>query len=204
MHSTLCAFDTHEQASDAVAALEREGFPRHDLHIEHRQAADERPAANDRWDGLEREVAVGRKALSSYGRFFADLLGRTHPDASGHADTYAGHVERGGYVVVLDAPDEAQAQRAGVLLRERRARDLNVVPRTGQRPLRDIVGMRQAQGGTESASNDSYEAAGSVGSLVGEHASAAHRFSPTTGPDLREPETERAPGLRYLDKDKPL
>jgi len=33
---------------------------------------------------------------------------------------------------------------------------------------------------------------------------ASNVVSPSTGPDLREPEIERAPGLRYADKDKPL
>jgi hypothetical protein len=117
MHSAICAFDTHEQAGDAVAALERAGFARHDLHIER-------------------------------------------------------DVERG-YVVVAEAQDEAQAQRAGALLRDLQGREL-----------------------------DSYEAAGSFASPA--NASAPHRFSPTAGPDLREPETEHAPGLRYADKDKPL
>jgi len=118
MHSALCAFDTHEQARDAVAALERAGFARHDLRIE---------------------------------------------------------PEGGRYAVVADALDEAQARRAGELLRQ-----------------------------ADSRSNDTYEAAGSFGSPAMEHAGAAHYISPVAGPDLREPETEHAPGLRYVDKDKPL
>ena len=32
---------------------------------------------------------------------------------------------------------------------------------------------------------------------------ATHRVSPTTGPELRDPDLGRAPGLRYGDKDKP-
>jgi hypothetical protein len=204
MHTAICAFDTHEQARQAVDALERAGFARHDLHIEHKQSTSEGRAPNDAWDGLEREVAVDRSVLSSFGHFFASLLGRDHP--SGHVDTYTQHVERGGHVVVVDAHDDAEAQRAGALLRELQASDLNVVPRPEQRPLRDIVGMRQAQGDGEAVnrSNDTYEAAGSFGSPAMEHATAAHRISPTAGPDLRDPETEHAPGMRYVDKDKPL
>lgn len=204
MHTALCAFDTEEMARQAVDALERAGFARHDVHIENEHSTSEGRAPNDAWDGQEREIAVDRSVLSSFGHFFASLLGRDHP--SGHVDTYAQHVERGGHVVVVDARDEAEAQRAQALLNALEARDVNVVARGEQPPLRDIVGMRQAQGTGEAVnrSNDTYEAAGAFGSPAMERATASDRISPTRGPDLREPESEHAPGLRYVDKDKPL
>ena len=179
MHSAICAFDTRAQAQQAVDQLERAGFARHDLHIEHQ--------------------GVG----ASLGHFFATLLGRDDP--SSHADAYAQHVQRGAFVVVVDARDEAEAERASVLLHGLQGHDLNVIGRGEQRPLRDIVGERQAQGAAVNRSADTYEAAGSFASPNMERAQAApHRISPTAGPDLREPETEHAPGLRYVDKDKPI
>jgi hypothetical protein len=205
MHTAICAFDTHEQAREAVAALERAGFARHDLHIEHKDAVRDGRDANDRWDGLEREVAVDRRVVSSFGRFFARLFSRD--DTPGRADTYSGHVERGGHVVVVDARDDAEAQRARALLQDMQAGDLHVMHRAEQPPLRDIVGERQAEGTAVQRSADTYEAAGSFGSPAMERERAmasSGRVSPTAGPDLREPDVERAPGLRYSDKDKPL
>jgi hypothetical protein len=207
MHTAICAFDTHEQAKDAIAALERAGFARHDVHEEHQHATAEGSEANDQWDGLEREIAVDRRVLAKFGRFFASLFGGD--EHAGHVDTYARHVERGGHVVVVDAQDEAEARRAQELLRGMQAGDLNVVHRREQRPLREIVGMRQGETPAVNRSNDTYEAAGSFGSPNmdyerAQRAMAANRVSPATGPDVRDPDAERAPGMRYSDKDKPL
>jgi hypothetical protein len=141
MHTAICAFDDRGRAEDARASLLQAGFAAHDVHIEHQHAPAERRDANDAWDGQEREIAVDRGVLSSYGHFFASLLGRDNP--SGHADTYGQHVERGAFVVVVDAADDLQARRAQDLLRGLQAGDLNVVPRAGQPPLRDIVASRR-------------------------------------------------------------
>ena len=198
MHTAICAFDTHEQARQAQDALVAAGFARHDVHIEHKDAAEHR-ASNDQWDGMEREVAVDRGVLSSFGHFFASLFGRD----DGTADTYADHVERGGHVVVVDARDDAEAQRAEALLRDLQGAHLNVVQRADPRPLRDIVATRQGR----DASREAYEATGAAASsspVERERAVASNAVKPTAGPDLRDPDLERAPGLRYSDKDKPL
>jgi hypothetical protein len=206
MHTAICAFDDKARAEQARDDLVRSGFARHDVHIEHKHAHAERPAGTDRWDGMEREIAVDRHVLASFGAFFASLLGRDHP--SRHADTYAGHVERGGYVGVVDTHDDAEAERARNLLQGMQASDLNVVPRPEQRPLRDIVAMRAESGtaGMVERSSEPYEGgyANVETGLQRERATASNVVSPTTGPDLRTPDVERAPGLRYSDKDKPL
>jgi hypothetical protein len=153
---------------------------------------------------MEREIAVDRGVLSSFGHFFASLFGRDNP--SGHVDTYAQHVERGSYVVVVDARDEAEADRARTLLQGMEAGDLNVVHRAEQRPLRDVVGMRQEGAGMAERSREPSEGwtnTATSSDLESERALASHRVSPTGGPDLRDPDVERAPGLRYSDKDKP-
>lgn len=141
MHTTLCAFDDGARAEQARDSLLQAGFARHDVHIEHKHAPAERRDANDAWDRQEREIAVDRGVLSNFGHFFASLLGRDKP--SGHADTYSQHVERGAYVVVVDADDEAEAQRARAVLQGLQAGHMNVVHRHAQLPLRDIVARRR-------------------------------------------------------------
>lgn len=203
MHTAICAFDDRARAEHAMESLVRSGFGRHDVHIEHRDLRRERPTESQ-WDGMEREIAVGPGVLSSFGRFFASLLGRDHP--SGHVDTYAQHVESGRYVVVVDAHDAADAERARAMLHELQASDLNVVHRPERRPLRDIVGMRQEDGSDlVERSREPYEGWTGSGatSMAGDRAMADHRVSPTAGPELRDPDLERPPGLRYADKDKP-
>lgn len=202
MHTAICAFDDRARAEQAMDSLVRSGIARDDIHIEHKHArAAREDAPNDRWDGMEREVAVDRSVLESFGNFFVSLFGRDHP--SGHHDTYAQHVERGSYVVVVDTNDEAEADRARTMLQDLQAGDLNVVHRPEQRPLRDIVGQRPRDPGMVERGGDSYEAASAQTAMERERAMAAGRVAPTTGPDLRDPDLGTPPGLRYSDKDKP-
>lgn len=201
MHTAICAFDDRARAEEAVAGLVRSGFDRHDVHIEHKKAAAEGgQGIASSWNGGQREVH-DRGALSSFGHFFASLLGRDNP--SGHVDTYAQHVERGGYVVVVDADDEAQAQRARTLLQDLQAGDLNVLTREQQRPLRDIVGRRDEPAGMVERSREPYERWSGTEEMAHERAMAAHRLDAIGGPALRDPDTSHPPGLRYADKDKP-
>lgn len=201
MHTAICAFQDRSRAEQAVDTLVRSGFARHDVHIQHRNVDAEGRDANDRWDGMEREIAVDPGVLRSFGNFFASLFGRDRH--AGFADTYAGHVERGSYVVVVDAHDAAEAERARTMLHGMEPGELNVVHREHQRPLRDIVGMRQEEAGMVERSREPYEGWSNDNAIERERAMAAHRLTPTTGPDLRDPDVTHAPGLRYADKDKP-
>jgi hypothetical protein len=145
--------------------------------------------------------------VTSFGRFFARLFGHDHP--AGHVNRYAGHVEQGSYVVVADTDNPAEAQRARAVLDELRAGNVSVVHRAEQRPMRDIVATRKdisdVPAGMTERSREAYESTGASASPIErERAMATNAVSPTTGPDLREPELDRAPGLRYSDKDKPL
>lgn len=141
MHTALCAFDDRARAERARDDLLQAGFAPQDVHIEHKHAPAEAHDANDRWDGQQSQAAEDRGVLSSFGHFFASLLGRDNP--SGHADTYAQHVERGAYVVVVDGVDEAQARRAQGLLDGLQGGDVNVVHRGEKEPLREIVARRR-------------------------------------------------------------
>ena len=145
MHTAICTFDDRDTAQHAVDRLLQAGFPRHDVHLEVRHA-DGTPVreANDRFDALEREVALDRSVVQRFGHFFERLFG---PDpAHDHTGAYSRAVERGHCVVVVDAPDEAQAERAQNILHGMEAGDLNLVHRPGLHPLRDIVAERQATG----------------------------------------------------------
>jgi hypothetical protein len=145
MHTAICTFDEKARAEQAVDNLVTAGFPRHDLHIEHKQLRAEADA-NDRFDGMEREVALGRNVVASFGNFFARLFGRNDEP---HVDTYGRHVERGGYVVVVDSNEPDEAERARRLLGDWQAGDLNVVHRPQQAPLREIVANRQGAATTD-------------------------------------------------------
>lgn len=198
MHTAICAFDDRARAEQAMQRLLQAGFARHDVHIQHRNMSGEGDAA---WKDEPHETR-DRGALSSFGHFFASLLGRDNP--SGHVDTYSQHVERGGFVVVVDADDEPQAQRAQALLQEMQGTDVHLLRRDDQRPLRDIVGRRDEPAGMMDRSRDAYESWSPTQELAGERAMASHRLEAFGGPKLRDPEVEHPPGLRYADKDKPL
>jgi hypothetical protein len=199
MHTAICAFDDRDRAERAVEGLARAGFARHDLHIEHRHVtAEGQGTTRGGWAGPPGD---DRDVLSSFGHFFASLLGRDNP--SGQVDTYSKHVERGGYVVVVDARDAAEAERARTLLGEMQGGEVDVVQRADQRPLRDIVGRRDEPAGMVERSREAYEAWSNDPALERERATAAHRLEPTHRPDLRAPDLGHPPGLRYADKDKP-
>jgi hypothetical protein len=204
MHTAICAFDDQARAEQAVDGLVRSGFARHDLHIEHKDLpASGRHSGTDRWDGMEREVAMDRGRLTSFMQFFTDLF--SHQDLREQIDLYSDHVLAGKYVVVADTHNEADVERARALLGGMEGQHhLNVVHRPEQVPLRDLVARRWDEGtaGMVDRSTETYE--GGSSALQRERAMASNRISPTTGPDLREPELERAPGLRYADKDKPI
>jgi len=198
MHTAICAFDDRARAEEAMQRLLQAGFARHDVHIEHQHMTGEGAAARKH----EAHGTYDRGALSSFGHFFASLLGRDNP--SGRADTYARHVERGGYVVVVDADDEAQARRAEGLLRDLRGADLQLLQRHEQRRLSEVVRERDEPAGMVERSRVAYEAWSPTRELAGERAMASHRLDAIGGPKLRDPDLEHPPGLRYADKDKPL
>jgi hypothetical protein len=198
MHTALCSFDDRTQADRAVDRLTQAGFDRRDIHVQHRDAAVAGTAGHhsgtDRWDTMEREVAVDPGVLAKLGHFFANLFGT---DAHGHASSYADAVESGSFVVVVDAIDEAGADRAQGVMHELKAVSVQVVHRPTQSPLRDIVGSRQGavplEGAAAAERETSYER---------ERALASDRLNQQRSTDPRDDPTQ-APGLRYADKDKP-
>ncbi|HZY15820.1 MAG TPA: hypothetical protein VFE74_04280, partial [Ramlibacter sp.] len=141
MHTAICSFDDRPTAERAVERLVQSGFDRRDVHLEHEHATSEgRADATGGAGGLEPGVAPERGILKSYGAFFASLLGE---DDAGQIDNYAGQVERGGFVVVVDGHDEGEALQAQALMRELRGGESRVLQRPEGRPrLRDILAGR--------------------------------------------------------------
>ncbi|HMA08093.1 MAG TPA: hypothetical protein VKP68_09530 [Ramlibacter sp.] len=146
MHTVISAFNDSQAAQRAVQRLVDAGFARDDVHLQAPSADDVQDAelGERTMHSPEREVAFDRGVLSSYGHFFTSLFGLDHP--AGHAQTYTEAVRRGKSVVVVDAPDDQQADRASGLMRELGGSDGHVVQRDSQ-PLRDIVKLREDQRG---------------------------------------------------------
>ena len=144
MHTVISAFSSRAVAQSAMERLAQNGIDRGDMHLEEREVhGDGTGMSRAQWDAMEKEVAVDRGTLRNYGAFFASVLGVDDP--SGHVDTYSQHVDRGNCVLVVDAKDAVEAQRASAVLRELGSVDNHVVDRTGQahRSVRDIVADRQ-------------------------------------------------------------
>jgi len=72
--------------------------------------------------------------------------------------------------------------------------------------MRDILGLREdGKTGMFERSRDAYQ--GTTASPIErerDRALASNTVKPTAGPDLRDADLDRAPGLRYADTDKPL
>lgn len=200
MHTAICAFQDRARAEEALAALARAGFARDDLHMEFQSASPERKSAPAAAAG-DPDTA-DRGVLSSFGHFFASLLGRDNP--SGQVDTYAQHLRRGAYVVMVDADTADEAQRARMLLQEMQGGDLDVLPRPGQRRLREIVAGRGGEpAGMVALSSAGRERWSPGEEMARERAMAAGRLDAIRDPKSRDPDASRPPGLRYADQDKP-
>ena len=106
MHTLIAAFDDRQDAQRALERLVESGFSRDMVHLQARDdMAGERVAAStEEPDGFFERI----------GRFFADLFGTD--EAAGDSGRYAETVRRGGTVLIVDAADEQQADRARDLL----------------------------------------------------------------------------------------
>lgn len=132
MHTAICTFDDRAQAEQAAERLLQSGFDRHEVHVEHRHP-DGTPMADA--EGRDHDVVA---KFSFFERLFG--AGKHAP----HAETYQSAVERGLYVVLVEARTEADAERAQNVLHGLNPGDLNLLHRPGERPLRDVVAERQA------------------------------------------------------------
>lgn len=119
MQTVIGAFDDRSQAEQAVQRLTQMGLDREDIHIEHQPASDTRMAGE-----ADEGVHEDRRG------FFARLFGLDEDNPADSpwrhtADTWDEAVHRGSAVVVVDARDDAQAERAAVCLHEAGALDVD-------------------------------------------------------------------------------
>jgi len=128
MHTVISAFQDRQAAQRAVDSLVESGFDRDDIHIEQSDDMSSASASGSdtsinatsttlngrsesRTDsGSEHEH---RGVMDSIGHFFASLFGQ---DEHEHAGVYSEAVRRGNSIVVVDARDEQEADRATSLL----------------------------------------------------------------------------------------
>ncbi len=120
MNQTVVAvFDEYGDAQSAVNALYQEGgFTRADVKLSPAKETNEA-----RTQALRTQASDTDTGGWSIGDFFKSLFGTDqHSDDAG---VYSEAVRRGGYLVSVDAPTEAQAERAADILQRFHAVDLN-------------------------------------------------------------------------------
>ena len=112
MHTVICAFDDRADAQRAMDRLVERGFSRDMVHLQSRESYS--GAATSDASGTSDDDDHG--FFHSISRFFSDLFGTS--DSSGEAGHYAEAVRRGSTVVLVDAVDEQEAERARDLMDE--------------------------------------------------------------------------------------
>jgi len=147
MHTALCAFDDHATAERARDRLLQSGFARQDVHLRHGDSDSDDRTRQDMLrnrGGVEHEIALDSHVVRRVTGFFGHLFGADHP----HRETWDSHVDSGRVVLVVDAHDEAEAERARALMRDVQGTDTSVVHRPAQRPMRDILAETTMEPGT--------------------------------------------------------
>jgi stress response protein YsnF len=140
MQTVLGAFDDMAAAQRAVERLVEAGFDRQDVHVHQETSMVDDEKTRRGGAEVEREVAVDRRG------FFARLFG--DDDRSNYASTYSEAARRGSSVVVVDATDEAQADRAASVLHELGAIDVD------ERAQQWRAGGRSDDGSTANEARD--------------------------------------------------
>ncbi len=134
MHTAICTFEDRTLAQQAVDRLLQAGFDRRQVHLEQRHA--DGTLMGD-VEATERRDGDVKGKLSFFERLFG--AGKHAP----HAQAYASAVDRGLFVVLVEAATEPEAASAQNVLHGMEARDLNLVHRAGERPLSEVIAERE-------------------------------------------------------------
>ena len=115
MHTVICAFDDRADAQRAMDRLIERGFSRDMVHL---QSGREGVTASTDSTTASTYATTDEDHgfFHSIGRFFSELFGGD--DTSGEAGHYAEAVRRGSTVLVVDAVDEQEAERARSVMNE--------------------------------------------------------------------------------------
>ncbi|WBY02287.1 hypothetical protein PE066_01795 [Ramlibacter tataouinensis] len=194
MHTALCTFDDRDTAARARDRLVAAGFPRNDIHLQHRGPADSDSMGEDprAWEGTDREIAASRDVVDRVAGFFVHLFGADDPER--RHESWSRAVDSGRTVLVVDTRDEREAQRARDLLHDLQVADLGVYHRPQQHSVQDILGIRAEDEGPDAAGSSlrSREPGGSErNEAARERALAAGRIGEQPPLDLRDPDEER-------------
>jgi len=115
MHTVICAFDDRADAQRAMDRLIERGFSRDMVHLQ-----SGREGVTSSTDSTTTSTYATTDEdhgfFHSIGRFFSELFGGD--DTSGEAGHYAEAVRRGSTVLVVDAVDEQEAERARSVMNE--------------------------------------------------------------------------------------
>lgn len=110
MHTVICAFDDRADAQRAMERLIERGFTRDMVHLESGRKGGAH-VTGARTDDADEGF------LESIGSFFSDLFSSTD-DQVGEAGNYSEAVRRGSSVLVVDATDQQEADRAEQIMSE--------------------------------------------------------------------------------------
>jgi hypothetical protein len=199
MHTAICTFEDRALAQQAVDRLIQAGFDRREVHLEQRHA-DGTPMGEV--DDAERRDHDVKGKFSFFERLFGG--GKHAP----HAERYGSAVERGLFVVLVEAATEPEAERAQNVLHGMEARDLNLVHRAGERPLRELIAEHEAGSDIERSFGT---ARGDMSASHNAEMGEARFFQPDAEPERAEPERAMATQvwgeqrrLDVVDDDKPI
>lgn len=116
MQTVISVFEDRQAAQRAVDRLLEEGFKPDDVHLQEGTAQANTAMASIRGAAAGAQTGSERGVLSSFGYFFVSLFDQDPP--SGYPDRYSEAVRRGHPVVMIDATDPEQAQRALAIVQE--------------------------------------------------------------------------------------
>ena len=123
MQTVIGAFEDRDTAQRAVERLIDAGFDRDDVHVEQGASTSSTGSTGVTTSSTDTRADQDEGFFASIGHFFASLFGDDQP--TGRAGVYSEAVRRGTSVVVVDANDEEESDRAATLLHELGAIDVD-------------------------------------------------------------------------------
>jgi uncharacterized protein (TIGR02271 family) len=114
MHTVICAFDDRADAQRAMDRLIERGFSRDMVHLQGGYEGGD--ASTSGSSSAANHTGESQGFFHSIGKFFSELF--DSDDNAGEAGRYAEAVRRGSTVLVVDAVDEQEADRARSVMSE--------------------------------------------------------------------------------------